>query len=221
MVRHLKTHGIKLSKATTRRFHQIITELGVLTSTTVTVPDPRGPPVELLAIKPDGYCCNECNFCFPGFGGFKKHWSRDHKNHEAPTMAAYHKGSIQTFFQPTNQRWFEVLPAMTNLPTQDVFATYLEKQVPKFKSTLISAPVHVHEVPPLLQVTGWHTHLANFIKTQEGVRDIQSLVQVPFSKETKGLDGLRDVVFKYMKDVRAKAQASTIGVKCLLMECPR
>jgi hypothetical protein len=219
MIRHIKTHGLRLTKDKVNQFNQALSQLDVSATANIPAPNPRGPPVEGLIVKPKGHCCNHCNYCTPTFGGFKKHWSLNHREDDMPTSAAYHHGFIQTFFDPSPQRWFEVLPpAPTPLPNQDLFAAYLESQVPQFKSTLISGPVRAHEVPPLLQFTRWHVHLANFIKTQEGVRDITSLVQVPSPKQTKGLGALRDIVFNYMKDIRAKADASTIGVKCLLME---
>lgn len=138
-----------------------------------------------------------------------------------PAISAFHLGSIQTFFNPSPQHWFEVLPVKTTAPTQDIFAVYLQKQVPKFTSTLIGAPIRVHEIPPLLQVTGWHLHLADYIKTQASVKTLLSLVQPPFVKEPKRLDRLRDIAFDYMKEIRTMAQKSAIGIRCLLMECPR
>ena len=104
----------------------------------------------------------------------------------------------------------------------DIFEAYLQQQVPKFQSTLICAPIHVRETPPLLQITGWHMHLREYITTRVDVETLRTLVQVtPPSKQKKGLGCLRDVSLDYMKDIRKKAQNSSIGIRSLLMECPR
>lgn len=73
-------------------------------------PLPGGPPIECLQIITDGYCCNHCTYCAPSHKAFQNHWySSVHKNDKTSCAKAYHLGSIQTFFHPSPQHWFEVI----------------------------------------------------------------------------------------------------------------
>jgi hypothetical protein len=47
------------------------------------------------------------------------------------------------------------------------------------------------------------------------------LTRLPPPREITGLGCLRGVVDKYMKIIRIKANGATLGIKYLLMECPR
>jgi hypothetical protein len=222
MQSHLKSHGITLSKAQQAEYTQCLEEFSVSTSMDIQVPLPHGPPVECLNVIEEGYCCNHCDYCIPTRRTFNNHWSGVlHQSNKSPAEDAFHRGCIQTFFHGNKQQWFEVLPGLVDISPEDPFGVYLRQQVPQFISTLNPLPVHVREIPPLLQITGWHSHLEHFIQTKKDVRGIRSLVRLPPFREKKGLGRLRDVVEKYMRDTRLKATQSALGVRCLLMECPR
>jgi hypothetical protein len=223
MPEHLKTHSIgPFTKDQEVEFMQAMKEFDVCEGWDIQLPTPCGPPIECLKVVSNGYCCNHCSYCIPTSRSFNNHWySSKHKDNKRPSSTAYHLGFIQTFFGSNQQRWFEVIPALSTLPTLDPFAVYLKTEVPKFIKTINEPPTHVREVPPLLNVTGWHDHLASYTKTKADIQNIRTLVRLPPFKETTGLGRLHDITNKYMKDIRAKAHSSSIGIKCLLMECPR
>lgn len=221
MPSHLQSHGITITKQEQDHFAESLRNFNVIsTAAEVKLPASRGPPVECLVIVQKGHCCNECHYCAPTFGTFKNHWSAVHRDVQIPASISFHHGFIQNFFK-SHQCWFEVLPALISMPSTDVFDAYLQHQVPKFQSTLVVPPIHVRETPPMLQVTGWHLHLQEYTRTRASIECIRSLVQVPPLRQTQGLGRLRQIVFDYMTDIRTKAQNSSIGVKSLLMECPR
>jgi hypothetical protein len=224
MLLHLESHGIKV--ATTKEkgleFTQAMSYFNVAKTADIQQPAPCGPPIECLKITANGYCCNHCQYCVPTYATFKNHWSSSvHKNDKGSSTTAYHMGFIQSFYSHSPQRWFEVIPALAGLPLLDPFAVYLKTETSKFLETINEPPTHVREIPPLLNVTSWHIHLAEHIKTKEDIKSMCSLVKLPPFKETTGLARLREIVDKYMKDIRTMAHASSIGIKCLLMECPR
>jgi hypothetical protein len=223
MCDHIKTHGIEVkTKDQQLQFAQAIAEFDVCKTWDVQLPAPCGPPVECLKVTKDGYCCNHCRYCVPTYKSFCRHWSSTvHENDKGLSSATYHLGSIQTFFGSNQQKWFEVTPALAGLSTLDPFVVYLKTEAPRFVKTLNEPPTHVREVPPLLNVTGWHQHLAEHIKSKVDVQNLRTLVRLPPFRETTGLGRLHDITDRYMKDIRAKAHGCSIGIKCLLMECPR
>jgi hypothetical protein len=223
MPRHLKTHGIELAtQDQMKKFQLAMNEFDISMTTNIPIPSPLGPPIECLQITPDGYCCNHCLYCAPSLKAFQNHWfGSTHKNDKTPSALTFHRGAIQSFFNPSPQHWFEVNPTLATLSSLDPFAVYLKTEVPKFVRTLNEPPTHVREIPPLLKITGWLDHLEDHIKTKNAIRNIRSLVNLPPSKQTTGLGRLRTIVQAYMKDITKKGQSSSLGVKCLLMECPR
>ena len=223
MLHHLESHGLKLrTDEHFRLFEQALQEFDVSQTENIAPPTPLGPPVECLKVTHGGYCCNHCSYCVPTQGSFKNHWSSSvHKNDKGSHTSAHHRGSIQTFYYPTWQCWFEVNPALAGLSPLDPFSVYLTTESTRFIKTLNPSPTHVREIPPLLKLTGWQEHLHPYIQTKADVQKLHALVRLPPFKETTGLARLRIIVDKYMRDVRAKAQACPIGIKCLLMQCPR
>jgi Orsellinic acid/F9775 biosynthesis cluster protein D len=220
---HLKKHQIALTDDQHSQLFKLIEKYQIIPDTTITVPLPLNAPVEGLTIVEEGHCCDMCNYCVPTFVTFRMHWSHAHPQDKTPAANSFHLGSIQTFFNPIGQCWFEV---QRTIDLSDPFSLYLRHQVPKYKTATavtIPPPTHEREIPPLLQVTGWHLHLADYITSKPKIRELLELVQPPSVHDSNlaGLGQLRGLVWEYMVDVRTKAHNSTIGTRCLLMECPR
>jgi hypothetical protein len=222
MLGHLRLHDIFLNtKELMDQFMESMREFDIPKEPITQVPYPRGPPIECLQVTPDGYCCNGCSYCVPQLGTFQKHWYTAHKDDNRSARTSFHLGTIQSFYNPTPQKWFEVLPDLGGIPANDPFTVYLQKEVPKLVQTLNVPPTQVREISPLLKITGWQEHLQNHINTRIGVREVRSLVKLPPLRQKEGLGNLGAAVDAYMKDIRQKANLSSIGIKCLLMECPR
>ena len=79
------------------------------------------------------------------------------------------------------------------------------------------------EVPPLLKVTQWHVHLKDFTEDCDRVRKLLELTRLPTSRQGECWLGspLCATIEGYMKDVHVKANMASLGIKCLLKECPR
>lgn len=220
---HLKTHGFTLTSQQSQDLQSELVTHNVEHTSDLTLPLPGGPPIEGLSITTDGHCCTQCTYCSPTFHAFETHWCRKHPNITTPARDAFILGDIQTFFRPSPQRWFRVNATLSALPPNDPFAIYLQKQVPQLNSTtMIASATHVREIPPLLQVTGWHLHLADYTQDKKEIEGLRKLMVLPSLRNSSPLlTRLKDIVFQYMLIVRDNARQSAIGIKRLLMECPR
>lgn len=139
-----------------------------------------------------------------------------------PPSERFTTGTIQTFFSPVPQHFFQVNPDLENLASDDMFLIYLRDQVPAFVPFPANPPITEREVPPFLQMTQWHLHLKDYLsnfKTRSAVKD---LVKLPdhIPHKPAGIDRLRELSFGYLDKVRALAKNSHITVLCMLQEYP-
>jgi Orsellinic acid/F9775 biosynthesis cluster protein D len=220
-VTHIHHHGIQLTKPQILAFGEIVKELGITDNHEVTKPPPGGPPIELLDQVTDGFCCNHCTFCGPKKKSFDNHWYKNHKDLTILPGYRHHLGTLQTFFRPVGECYFEVNPLLSELSSDDMFVIYMRDEVSNFPVFPATAPAHAHEVPPMLQLTQWHIHLQDYSKDYRTRGHLLSLVTLPTHILKKGLGHLGDIVTNYLKDIRAKAINTTVAMRCLLMECPR
>lgn len=223
LIGHLKSHGLIPTTQQTEELRTTLILNDVNETSDVTPPVAGGPPIEGLEIIENGHCCLYCSYCCPTFTRFEKHWSQKHRDNRISAQNAFTLSSIQTFFRPTPQQWFKVNPALTSLTLDDPFAIYLQKQVPQFASSkLIVSAIHTREIPPLLQVTGWHLHLQEYTADKDKIDGLRTLMALPSLRNSSTLFvSLKQSVFQYMVIVRDNARQSAIGIKRLLMECPR
>ncbi|KAF8869304.1 hypothetical protein BD779DRAFT_1739474, partial [Infundibulicybe gibba] len=129
---------------------------------------------------------------------------------------------VQTFFAPVGRKYFSVVLDEPHSPgsTPDLYRIYLHQEAGKYQqSTNINPPTHAKEVPPLLRITNWHEHLANYTQDKKTLWDLRSLMK--FSKLKPGFDRLGQAVFEYAKVIRKKALDAPVAVRRSLMECPR
>lgn len=144
-------------------------------------------------------------------------------HYESSYNHAFTLGDIQTFFWPTPQHWFRINPTLALSTLQDPFTIYLQNHVPQFtRSTIVSSATQAHEIPPLLQITSWHLHLSDYIHDKDKIQGLQKLMTLSSLRNSSLLFlRLKEEVFRYMVIVRENARQSAIGIKRLLMECPR
>lgn len=223
LIGHLKSHGLIPTSQQSEDLHTELVKHHVADTSDVLPPPPGGPPIEGLSITPNGHCCKCCTYCCPTFAAFAVHWSSKHRDITTPAREAFTLSDIQTFFKPSPQRWFKVNAALSQLQMDDPFAIYLQHQVPLFTENNYIAPAtHPREIPPLLQVTGWHLHLQEYTEDKSKVEGVRKLMALPSLRNSSPLLlQLKESVFQYMAIVRDNARQSVIGVKRLLMECPR
>jgi hypothetical protein len=100
-----------------------------------------GPPVELLKQVADGHCCNHCGYCVPSLKAMDNHWSQVHKKDcSVSCQHHYHQGTMQTFFYPVAEHYFEVNPNLSGQPKDSIFAIYMRDEVPKIPASPVTAP---------------------------------------------------------------------------------
>lgn len=220
VVSHATTHNITLSKNQQEELKEGIQTL-VLAGDEALNPPPGGPPVELLHLVEDGYCCSFCDHCTPESGSMKTHWYTTHKMEKNVRLTErYHSGTLQTLFSPG--RWyFRVEPMLKPISSSALFARYMKEVVPQLPSFATPEAQHGHEVPLLLQTTHWHTHLKEYV-VDKGLREhLLSLTAVPRQPGTSGYDLLGPVTLLYLKQARARGNDATLGMRCMLMQYPR
>jgi Protein of unknown function (DUF3505). len=219
---HIKSHGVKVGSEMRKEMEENLQNI-LLVKTTQEVVQPLsgGPPVELLKMV-DGHCCVECSYAAPAARTLQNHWHSTHgKSQTVSPNLRYIKGTLQTFFQHFGQHYFQVNPALTALSADDTFAIYMRDHVPKFPAFPAPPPLTEREIPPLLHVTQWHEHLSGYTTNTQTRQELISLVNLKSSSAQGGLKKVGEVCFEYLKDIRAKANRSTLGMRTLLMECPR
>jgi hypothetical protein len=220
---HVKNHGVELSLAQSRELGKILQELDLIKNyRELVTPVNGGPPVELLKQVSDGHCCNQCGYCVPSQKAMDNHWSRIHKKDRSVSRQhRYHLGTIQTFFHPVAEHYFEVNPILSGQPKDSAFAIYMRDEVPKIPAFPATAPQDSRDVNPLLKTTEWHVHLEGHIKDRRTRETLRSLVQLPSSHAATGLSSLGRICHQYLVLMHDKCMASSFAMRCMLMECPR
>lgn len=222
---HVVTHEIPISVQDKKNLAHILDAWNpqlFMQSEDIHNPPPLLSPIDGLLIY-HGFCCEGpgCRNCYRTLGSFKYHWSKDHQSETAEYFSSYHTGYVQAYFLQ-HPSWFEVNKVLQNLLPDDPFAMLVKDYVPTFKQEELLGPDTVNEVPMLLNTTHWHLHLADYIDTKTKVRNMRALMQLPTAQEKKGWLGVVQVlVVGYMRDIRALASKASLGIRCLLKECPR
>ncbi|KAF8890221.1 hypothetical protein BD779DRAFT_1671550 [Infundibulicybe gibba] len=227
IITHVKGHGIKVKKTDVPELTKLFEEYNTIKPGTLTTPKPDQPPVEGLAIWDEAFACaaNNCTYCCRMQSSLHQHWNDCHKDLPATGIYRFFQKPVQTFCL-VPKRYFSVLPIGPNEdPTTPLglYKRYLQEEGTRHRNALTTnPPTHVKEVPPLLQVTNWHQHLAEYTKDKTSIHHLCSLMKFSNPKNSRpGFDRLGEVVFSYLKNIRKKANEAHIGINCLLMECPR
>jgi hypothetical protein len=220
---HVEGHGVAVIRPDKNSFADFAGSHPCATgSSDIQHPAPGGPPVEILKQISNGFCCNYCSYCAPEKKSFSNHWYQKHsKTEQALVDQRFHIGTLQTFFHPVGVQYFEVNPELAHLSDDDAFAIYLRDIVPQYKPFPATLPTHAREVPPLLQVTQWHIHLAEYSTDHQKWMALRSLITLPSWSTSIGINSLGPLIFQYLKDIRQLANRTTLSMRCLLMECPR
>jgi hypothetical protein len=222
-ISHALEHRINLTKAENINIKEII-NLGRFAehSTDVAPPLFPCPPIEGIKVI-TGFICKICNFCCPSNAAMITHFGKMHKGTSGHSKAHSEPSSIQSYFA-YRPKYFPVVPSLHGQNDDDLFAIYLQQCAPQIDALrILNPPLDPNEVPPLLKVTQWHEHLKDHTVNREKVRMLLELTTLPTSNRGEAWMGLplRTTIEGYMRDVRVKANNASIGIKCLLKECPR
>ena len=210
LLSHVNKHGIRLTKDQKASYDAFVMAHNISQVHKVQSPPPHGPPVEILEQRPDGFCCDHCHYCAPSRKAIDNHWYANHQDLHLPPKDRFHKGTLQTFFTPIGEMFFEVNPELEFAASDDPFRHYLRYEVPFFPPFPAAPPLDEHEVPPMLQLTQWHAHLKGHTEDYKTRGHLMSLISLPSRRATKGIGRLGDVVDSYLRDIRKKAQKSSI-----------
>ena len=220
---HAKEHSIKLLPTEKQDLQTIIANTSYLDdSHQVDSPTPPCPPIEGILIQ-NGISCNLCNYCCTGFRTMQNHFSVKHKDATGYAKNNSKAVKVQALFA-RRPKYFAVTPSLRGITEDDdLFATYLRQCAPEIEELkIINPPISENEVSPLLKITQWHEHLKDYTKNRDNVKKLLQLTKLPTSKEGSWMGTpLRYTIEGYMKDVRTKANNSTLSIRMLLKECPR
>jgi Orsellinic acid/F9775 biosynthesis cluster protein D len=215
----LKTHHIKLTPKDLALFNELSTNSQIPNTLDITPPRPGGPPVECLDIN-SGMSCNVCGHCVVSRYSARNHFNRSHPNSDLPWEHRFKIVEVQSFFV-VPKRYFQVCPVLAKLPAGDMFTLYVRDVVPTFKPFPAAGPIRVYEVSPLLQVTQWHEHLEMYMVDKTMRENLLTLVKINPKTTHPSIKNLPSIVRKYMDDVRALSNTSSVAIKCMLQEYPR
>ncbi|KAF8057950.1 hypothetical protein FPV67DRAFT_1429157, partial [Lyophyllum atratum] len=220
IVNHLKKDGIPVSQEQATGLEQLALSHKLITSADdLMLPTPDGPPVEGLKVE-EGYRCNLCSFAARAYKTVANHWSEDHRD-----SGSSHQGvltaKVQNFF-PRKHHFFSVKEVAKVDPTDSLFDLHMRTDVAEMEaSTYVAPPSTPAEVPPLLKLTGWHTHLEAHIGDKIRIAAVRNLVKPMPPKDDSPLGRVAAVVDQYMTEICNQAEESDINVRCCLMEYPR
>jgi hypothetical protein len=223
VITHANSHNIKLLSADKQNLQTVINNSTFLAdSTEIPSPNPPCPPIEGIKVQ-NGFACNLCDYCATAVQTIRNHFSVIHKDTLGSTNNNSKPAQVQAFFM-RRPKYFAVTLSLRGLKEDDLFTKYLQQCAPEIdRLRILNPPLNANEVPPLLKVTQWHEHLKNYTGNRDNVRKLLELTKLPTSKEDKAWLGLplRCTVEGYMKVVRDKAHNASLGIRCLLKECPR
>ena len=223
LISHSNGHNIKLLPAEKQNLQKIINNSSFLKdSAEVPSPMPPCPPLDGILVQ-NGFACTLCSYCSIAVRTMQNHFYADHK--DVLGLARTHSKSVQVqAFFTQRPKYFAVVPILRGQDEDDLFRLYLEQCAPEIDALkILNPPINANEVPPLLKIMQWHEHLKDYITDRESVRKLLGLTKLPTSKKGEAWMGtpLRETIEGYLRDVRVKANNASIGIKCLLKECPR
>jgi hypothetical protein len=223
LLTHSKSHNIKLLPAEKQNLQDVMKNSTFLDdSTEIPTPNPPCPPIEGIKVQ-GGYACNLCSYCCTAVQTMRNHFNDKHKGALGFPKDNCKQVQVQAFFA-RRPNYFAVTPSLRGLNKDDLFTKYLQQCAPEIEAlTILNPPLNANEVPPLLKVTQWHEHLKGYTNTREQVQKLQKLTKLPTSKKGEAWMGfpLRATIDGYMRGVRDKAHNASLGIRCLLIECPR
>ncbi|KAF8054082.1 hypothetical protein FPV67DRAFT_1442194, partial [Lyophyllum atratum] len=220
IVNHLKKDGVPVSQQQATELEGLVASHELITSADdLVLPTPDGPPVEGLKVE-DGYRCSLCSFAGRAHKTVANHWSEDHgdsgSSHQSVLAA-----KVQNFF-PNKHNFFSVKEVPKVNPIDSLFDLHMRTDVAEMDaSTYVAPPSTPAEVPPLLKLTGWHTHLEPHIADKIRIAAVRDLVKPMPPKDDSPLGRVAAAVDQYMTEICTQAQDSDINVRCCLMEYPR
>ena len=223
LISHSNGHGIRLLKADKQNLQKIVDNSSFLDdSEEVASPASPCPPIEGIKMQ-DGLSCNVCHYCCIGIRTMQSHFSIKHKDVVGFAKDNSKLVQVQALFA-RRPKYFVVTPSLRGLNEDDLFTIYLRQCVPEIEALqILNPPISPNEVPPLLKVTQWHEHLKDYTTDRESVRKLLELVKLPTLSQGQAWMGspLQNTIEAYLKDVQVKANNATLGIRCLLKECPR
>ena len=219
---HANTHHkIKIKdKEQKKSIQAVLNQTNIIEKPGDTLPPKHPcPPIKGLLYGP-GFKCTICSYCARKRRTMASHLTTMHKGTKG-TIESKTRSVIVQSFSSQRPTYFQVVPVLSGMSQDNLFSVYLEQCVPDIDSLqLINPPVDHNELPPLLKLTGWHEHLAPYTGDTEKVMQLVELTQAPHDVSWTG-KCLRRTIEGYMKDAAHKANTSMLGIRCLLMECPR
>ena len=149
----------------------------------IQLPAPWGPPVECIAIH-DGLACNSdpasCMHCCKSIRTMEKHIHLIHPIRQSSLGQSYRENiKVQTLFSNFGQCFFEVLPALADIPSTNVITHILCDYLPSLPPPAVTSPNTDCEVTPFLKVMGWVDHMKEFQESPDKHSPIKDLKSVP------------------------------------------
>lgn len=220
VVAHLRSHGFTVSRDDEKVLLHVLGRLHLVSSESALAPKTLGTPIEGLAIHA-GFRCNTCTYCTVKKTSMGKHVC---KNAPAGSQfgSPFRTATVQTFWTVLHRHYFEVTAPLPTQPGDvSLLDIYASKLLPGLTTTTqILQPIHPHELPLMVQMTGWHTHLAPYLQDRRLVEDLLDLVQVPTGRSGSRLAKLGDVANDYLQIAGRKISTASFEIRKMLKKYP-
>jgi len=174
---HLKEHGIKV--ADKAAFLDACQRWGIHEQhSDVVYPAPRGPPVEVLTCYTGFACAVDPTGC--AFACCSKQWMekhvRGHPEHPVLLSSGYRANvQVQTLFPTTFKKFFEVEPALWDVPEEDVLVRVIRDFIPTLPVPSIAPPESDRERDALLRLTQWDHVMKPYMADNSKLKSVLSL----------------------------------------------
>ncbi len=196
-------------------------------------PSPDETPISGVEIK-QGLKCEAlgCTYCCVEKDTMQGHWKDVHKGQHRREYGW--ESDLESDFWTSSavQRllsssYFVVNPSLANTASGDIYRVYLRQYGPQLQEckTLFLQHTSEFEIPPLLRITGWHEHLADYTKNARSVARVRSLMLPPRKEESRTWRGqtLKGTIQTYMQVIQqtAKGHRSGLRIRKLLVGQPK
>jgi hypothetical protein len=164
-------------------------------------PNPRGPPVEGLAMDKGFACAMEpagCAFACRSHEWMEKH-VRAHPEHDPLLSNCYRSNvTIQTLFAHIGKKFFEVEPALRDIPPDDILTRLIQDFLPTLPAPSIPPSDNPNERDALLRLMQWDVYMEHYYTVPSKRAAILALKSPPRQADP-AFQRLRVAMLDYVK----------------------
>ncbi|KDQ49444.1 hypothetical protein JAAARDRAFT_143448 [Jaapia argillacea MUCL 33604] len=146
---------------------------------------------------------------------------RKHSGSEHPKSGRrpqWRQAAVQTFLQ-IHKLYFTVNPSLSQVAPSDPYFSFIHEYLPSLPAPSLPSATKPQDIPPLLHVTRWHSHLDKFYRDAKTRQYLKEMVALP--KPDVGVYGaLSGHVFRYLLRVRELGKTAAYLILRMILHYP-